>query len=156
MVQTTTQFFGRARSQTRHCFRRECVFTSIKASLLRPRDSLRHKPSATDPSMVAMIMFTFSWPEIFVFEKKKKGGRTANNNVKLCDKKTNFLECDRGDVGGDGGDYLKSAVVWSGGVVVACVAQCATACIPPPRDLCFGAKTNRRGCDDLGLPACLI
>ena len=35
------------------------VITSIKASLLRPRDSLRHMPSATAPSMVAIIMFTF-------------------------------------------------------------------------------------------------
>lgn len=33
--------------------------TSIRASLLRPRESLRHIPSATDASIVDITMFTF-------------------------------------------------------------------------------------------------
>lgn len=34
--------------------------TSTKASLFRPRESLRHIPSATDANIVDMIIFTFS------------------------------------------------------------------------------------------------
>lgn len=50
------------KSTTKHQTTRAlCLYyplTSIKASLFRPRESLRHIPSATDASNVDMIMFT--------------------------------------------------------------------------------------------------